>query len=112
MKKIGREELRQWIEANRRFILIDALPEESFAVDHLPGAYNVSEEDSHFEDKVEDIMPDKSEPVVVYSANSDGKISPRAAKRLELAGYNNIYDYEAGKEDWQKAGYKISGKNK
>lgn len=110
MKRIQRDELKQWIDDKKSFVLIEALSQEKFSEKHLPGAYNVPEDDSHFEDRVEDISPDKSKPVVVYCANSECQASPRAAKRLESVGYKNVYDYVAGKEDWQKAGYKLSGR--
>jgi rhodanese-related sulfurtransferase len=110
MKTIQRDELKQWMDENRSFILVETLPLESFTEKHLPGAHNIPENDEHFEDKVEDLNPDKSKPVVVYCANSECQSSPRAARRLESVGFRNVYDYEAGKEDWQKAGYRLSGK--
>ena len=110
MKKIQRDELKQWMDENRNFVLIETLSLESFTEKHLPGAYNIPEEDEHFEDKVEDINPDKSKPVVVYCANSKCQSSPRAARRLESEGFKYVYDYEGGKEDWQSAGYKLSGR--
>lgn len=36
-------------------------------------------------------------------------MSPRAAWRLEGLGFEDVYDYEAGKQDWAAAGLPIEG---
>jgi Mg/Co/Ni transporter MgtE len=37
-------------------------------------------------------------------------MSPRAAWRLESLGFQNVYDYVAGKADWGAAGLPLEGK--
>jgi Mg/Co/Ni transporter MgtE len=37
-------------------------------------------------------------------------MSPRAAWRLESLGFEEVYDYEAGKEDWAAAGLPLEGR--
>ncbi len=37
-------------------------------------------------------------------------MSPRAAWRLEMLGFEEVYDYVAGKEDWFGAGWPSEGK--
>ena len=36
-------------------------------------------------------------------------MSPRAAWRLESLGFEEVYDYEAGKQDWMAAGLPVEG---
>jgi CBS domain-containing protein len=36
-------------------------------------------------------------------------MSPRAAWRLERLGFAEVYDYEAGKQDWSAAGLPVEG---
>ncbi len=36
-------------------------------------------------------------------------MSPRAAWRLESLGFEDVYDYEAGKQDWAAAGLPMEG---
>jgi CBS domain-containing protein len=36
-------------------------------------------------------------------------MSPRAAWRLESLGFEDVYDYEAGKQDWAAAGLPVEG---
>ena len=110
MKNIQCNELKQWMDEKKDFILIETLPNEKFSEKHLPGAFNIPEDDEHFEDKVQYIAPDKKRTIVVYCANSECQASPRAARRLESVGYNNVYDCVAGKDGWQKEGYELSGK--
>ena len=38
-------------------------------------------------------------------------MSPRAAARLSLLGFESLYDYGAGKLDWMAAGLPIEGEN-
>src|ERR671935_3069317 len=37
-------------------------------------------------------------------------MSPRAAWRLEALGFEEVYDYEAGKQDWAAMGLPTEGK--
>ena len=36
-------------------------------------------------------------------------MSPRAASRLEALGFDEVYDYAAGKADWGSAGLPLEG---
>jgi len=38
-------------------------------------------------------------------------MSPRAASRLESLGFEQVYDYVAGKADWGSAGLPLEGRN-
>jgi CBS domain-containing protein len=38
-------------------------------------------------------------------------MSPRAAARLESLGFEQVYDYVAGKADWSSAGLRLEGTN-
>ena len=38
-------------------------------------------------------------------------MSPRAAARLESIGFEQVYDYVAGKDDWGSAGLPLEGEN-
>ncbi|HYZ18998.1 MAG TPA: CBS domain-containing protein [Gaiellaceae bacterium] len=38
-------------------------------------------------------------------------MSPRAASRLESIGFEQVYDYVAGKADWGSAGLPLEGQN-
>ncbi len=103
MKNISREELKKMMDSNGQVVLVEVLPPDYFNDFHLPGAINVPVGDD-FEQKIQEAVPDKSQSVVVYCANTQCPASVRAAEKMDALGYQNVYDYEDGKEDWQQAG--------
>lgn len=50
------------------------------------------------------LLPDKSAHIVLYCSNWTCQNSPQAARRLDALGYENVFDHEAGKQDWIEAG--------
>ncbi len=107
MRKINREEARSLLEDGKHVAVIEVLGPEYFEKFHLPGARNVPLDDQ-FESKIQDAVPDKSQPVMVYCLNEDCDASPKAAQKLEELGYQEVYDYEAGKMDWKEAGLPVA----
>lgn len=107
MQEINRETLQMWLEDKKDFVLVEALPPKSFREEHLPGAVNIPAEDDQFEAKAKQAIPDKDMTVVVYCANTECPASPKAGKKLEELGYTDVYDYVAGKQDWQEAGNEL-----
>ena len=102
MKCISREALNEWL-ANDGFALVDVLSPDYYHKFHLPGAINVPLDD-HFDERIQEAVPDKDRPVVVYCYDSECNASSKAAQRMEALGYQQVFDYEAGKVDWQEAG--------
>lgn len=106
MQTITRDELKQKMEQNPGTTLIETLPEESYNEFHIPGAANIPINDQ-FDENVQQAVPHKNQDVVVYCMNSDCDASPKAAQRMEELGYSNVYDYEAGKQEWNQAGLPV-----
>jgi rhodanese-related sulfurtransferase len=104
MQAIDRTELRRWMDEGRDFALVEVLAPEAFRQFHLPNAINVPVHQKKFEAAIEAAVPAKDRPVVVYCQDQDCNASPEAAERMEQAGYQQVYDYEAGKMDWKEAG--------
>jgi rhodanese-related sulfurtransferase len=107
MQTLTRQQVERKLAENRKVALIETLPEENFRKFHLPGAINIPVDDSRFAEKVAETVPDKSTPIIVYCMDADCQASPRAAKRLDELGYEQVFDYEAGKKDWRQAGNTI-----
>jgi len=105
MNIITREELNKKLGENS-LTLVEVLGEDYYRKFHLPGAINVPLGDD-FDERIESAVPDKSRPVVVYCQNKDCDASPKAAERLDKLGYEEVYDYEAGKDDWREAGLPV-----
>lgn len=90
-------------------VVIDVLPEESFERAHLPGAVNIPVGDEDFLERVADEAPTKDTKIIVYCADEACQASPKAAKKLEGAGYTNIVDFEGGLKGWRQAGHGLLG---
>lgn len=106
METINRDELKKRMDSGENLAIIDVLAPEYYKKFHLPGAINVPL-GNDFEQQIQNIVSDKNQPVVVYCANKQCPASSKAAKKMEDLGYEKVYDYEDGKEDWQAAGLPV-----
>ena len=105
MQTISRNQTRELITRNGARA-VEVLKPEQYREYHLPGAINVPL-GNDFDQRIQDAIPDKSTPVIVYCYDADCDASPKAAQRMEKLGYQTVYDYEAGKVDWKEAGLAI-----
>ena len=105
MQTISRDELSARLE-NNNVTVVEVLDPKYYRKFHLPGAINVPLGDD-FDERVQKAVPDKDAPVVVYCMDTDCDASPKAAQRMETLGYTQVFDYEAGKVDWQEAGLPV-----
>lgn len=101
MKTLTRDQLKAMNEVEHEdFVLINVLPQEKFRDRHIRTSINIPVGAKDFEDTVQKIAGDKQRKIVVYCANHDCDASDKAADRLEKAGFENVYDYAGGTEDW------------
>jgi len=101
MQSISRQQLEEMNgSGDRDFVLINVLPREHFNKGHIRTSINVPHEQDDFEDTVAKVAGSKDRDVVVYCANFDCDASPKAAKKLDKAGFTHVYDYEGGTKDW------------
>jgi len=99
---IDREELKAKLDGNKDLVIVEALPARHYEEAHLPGALNMPHD--QVDELAPTLLPDKAREIVVYCSNRACQNSPQASKRLEALGYQNVYDYEEGKQDWIGAG--------
>ncbi len=85
--------------------LVEVLPIEEYRELHLPGAVHLplKELDAQRAEQL-----DRARPVVVYCWDALCDMSPRAAARLELLGFD-AYDYALSKVDWMAHGLPMEG---
>lgn len=102
MVTISRNDLQGLLVSCPNLKLVEVLPESSYREFHLRGAINVPL-DNDFEERILHEIPDKHQTVIVYSLNFECKNSEQAVRRLMILGYQNVYDYEPGKIDWNAA---------
>lgn len=103
MTPITAEQLRSMQERNRDLILINTLPEESFEETKIPGAINVPQDEEGFAQRVERRVGGKDKTIVVYCASTECQSSPEAARKLERAGFEKVFDFEGGYRAWQES---------
>jgi molybdopterin/thiamine biosynthesis adenylyltransferase len=84
--------------------IVDVRETEEFAAGHLPGARHVPR--SYLESRIEGVVPDRSQRVVVYCAT--GQRSALAANTLlrEL-GYDDVVSMNGGITLWKDRGYEV-----
>ena len=67
VETISRDELKQKMDSDEQFMLVETLSATAFEHAHLPGAINLPPDRvTEFADK---LLPDKSADIVVYCAN-------------------------------------------
>ncbi|WP_022836377.1 rhodanese-like domain-containing protein [Salisaeta longa] len=100
------DSLKRELRSDRPPILINVLDAEAYQARRIPGSINVPTDNIAV---VEEIVPDREAPVVVYCANADCTASPEAARTLQEMGYRNVRDFEDGLQGWRAAGYDLIG---
>ncbi|MFG0304956.1 MAG: rhodanese-like domain-containing protein [Phycisphaerales bacterium JB040] len=108
MNIINARQLSDMLDRDDDWVLIDTLPAESYEKRHIPGAHHVPTDAPDFVGRVEDLVESRDDPVVVYCANTDCDLSPRAAEKLEGAGFTNVHDFEGGLEAWEESGHEVT----
>lgn len=98
---VSPEQVRQWQDEGREFVLMDARDTVQYAREHLPGAINVP----YVEIRTGGRLPTRDQRIVVYCSSETCPISQYAYEALVRLGYREIYDMRAGLEGWKDAGY-------
>lgn len=107
--QITRHELLKLMEHQHNLVLVEALPVQYFLKEHLPGAINLPLQD--LPAKATESIPDKSATVVVYCSNTSCNNSAIAGNLLRQLGYQTVYEYAGGKQDWRDAGLTFEGEH-
>ena len=87
MERLGRGEIQH---------LIHVLPRQSFEKKRLPYAVHASLYEGDFLERIEELVEDKQEPIVVYCTSASCNASEKAAVELTRAGYGQVFDFEGG----------------
>ena len=98
---IEREELETRLDEGE-VVLVEALSERAYEDAHLPGAINVPLK--LLRELAPDVLPDKGAEIVVYRSGPTCRTSTLAAKQLLQLGYQDVRDFEGGKQEWAEAG--------
>jgi|SRR5579884_2039706 len=103
--EIRRKDVKTLIGQDRAQ-LVEVLGPEEYQQEHLPKAINIP---------LKELTPEntkhlrKDQALIVYCANYQCDLSARAAWRLESMGFQEVYRYTPGKQDWIAAGFETEG---
>lgn len=112
MQTLDINQLKEWKRTNKDFLFLNVLSREQFMDEHALGSRNVplteDGDSGDFVDRVSKLATSKDRTIVVYCAGPDCDASETAAKRLERAGYSNVYDFAGGLKAWKDADMPVS----
>jgi rhodanese-related sulfurtransferase len=103
-ERIDYQGLRRLLDGGAQ--LVEVLPAEEYAEEHLPGAINIP---LKLLDADSAAQLDKGRPVIVYCGDYLCDMSPRAAARLGSLGIEAVYDYAPSKVDYLARGLPHEG---
>jgi len=102
--RIDYAELRGLLDAGAQ--LVEVLPAEEYAEEHLPGAISIPLKELDAETTA---ALDRRVPVITYCWDWLCDMSPRAAARLDSLGFEQVYDYAPSKVDYLARGLPTEG---
>ena len=105
LETIGYErfgELRQAGE-KEHVVVIDVRATTGYRQGHIPGAIHIPLPELQRNDP----RLAAATRLIVYGAGWDSPLSPAAGKKLIALGYNGVYDYRGGVEDWRSQGGRL-----
>lgn len=100
---LGPEEVHEMLSRGEQAVLVDVREADEWRAGHLPGAVHIPR--GFLEMQVDDTLPDKDAPLIVYCAG--GNRSPLAAVTLEQLGYSNVKVMARGYSGWRGLGFEV-----
>jgi rhodanese-related sulfurtransferase len=98
------DEVKNKLDSEEKFLLIDVREESEFAKDHLPGALHIGK--GVIERDVENRIPDLTTPLILYCGG--GFRSALAADNLQKMGYTNVLSMDGGVRGWREKNYPMT----
>ena len=87
------------------YALVNVLSPRMFEREHIPGSINIPGDAlEEFEKRFA-----KSKEIIVYCASFDCDASPTATAKLQEKGFEKVFDYEGGMNDWKEGGNRVVG---
>jgi sulfur-carrier protein adenylyltransferase/sulfurtransferase len=98
--EIGVVEAAHLHESGEPPVFLDVREQNEWDDGHIPGAIHAPR--NNLESRIEDKVPDKSQPVVVYCGS--GPRSAFATRTLTELGYENVVNLDGGYNEWKRSG--------
>ncbi len=103
IKPVSLEEIKRRLDAREPMVLVDVREKDEVRQGHLPGALSIPR--GFLEMQVEQKLPDKDAPIVVYCAG--GTRSAFAALTLTSLGYTRVESANPGFVRWKDVGFPV-----
>ena len=100
VKECNVHDVKQRLDRNEKFHLVDVREDNEWAAGHLPQAIHMGK--GIIERDIEKTIPDPAAPIVLYCGG--GYRSALAAKNLQEMGYTNVISMDGGWRGWTDAG--------
>ncbi len=95
--------VKEQLDQNHSFFLIDVREDSEWSQGHLPKAIHLSK--GIIERDIEKTIPDVNAEIVLYCGG--GFRSALAAENLQKMGYNKVISMDGGFKAWKEAGYSL-----
>ncbi|MCW8451681.1 rhodanese-like domain-containing protein [Legionella quinlivanii] len=103
IKEISPLALKEKMDSNESFHLIDVRETNEWETGHIPGAVHLGK--GVIERDIEKQISDLKTPIVVYC--SGGFRCALVADNLQAMGYEQVYSLESGSQGWIDAGFNL-----
>ncbi|HAA52030.1 MAG TPA: sulfurtransferase [Planctomycetaceae bacterium] len=97
-------DVKEWMDADRPFVLVDVREDTEWAMAHLPGAVHLGK--GVIERDIERAIPDHDTEIVLYCGG--GYRSALAGDALQHMGYTNVISMDGGIGDWHARGFPLT----
>jgi molybdopterin/thiamine biosynthesis adenylyltransferase/rhodanese-related sulfurtransferase len=101
--EISVEKTHELLQKKEPVFLLDIREAEEIATGYIKGTLFLPQ--GRLEKEIENLLPDKDVPVVVYCAG--GIRSLKAARVMQEKGYKNVFSMAKGMDGWEAAGYEV-----
>jgi rhodanese-related sulfurtransferase len=103
VKETTVDAVRQWMEEEHEFHLVDVREDGEWAKGHLPDAIHLGK--GIIERDVEKTIADHDAKIVLYCGG--GYRSALAAEALQKMGYRDVWSMDGGFSGWKEAGLPV-----
>jgi len=98
------DEVKEKLDREDKFLLVDVREESEFAEDHLPQAIHLGK--GIIERDIEARVPDPHTLMVLYCGG--GFRSALAADNLQKMGYTRVLSMDGGIREWREKGFPLT----
>jgi rhodanese-related sulfurtransferase len=104
IKEVDIHQVKQWLDSDKKFSLIDVREDREWAKGHLPHSIHIGK--GIIERDIEQAVPDRNTTLVLYCGG--GFRSALAADSLQKMGYTDVASMAGGWRGWMDAGYDVA----